>query len=573
MIKSFYILSFSIFIFYGCSISKKIQSPNDGLSYGKKMENTGIFIDACKEKMIGNYDEAAKLFERCIETDPSNAAAIYELAGLKFLNKDKEALNLTEKAVKLEPDNKWFLLQLGKIYNQNKQYSQEASVFSRLVALDAYNTDYYNDWSNSCLYAGKPEEAIKVLNIAENKIGITEEFSLKKKDIYFSIKKIDKAIAEVEKLIAKYPENSRYYESLADLYLKNKNMNKALATYQKILELDPSNEYIHLLLADYYRLTGDREKSFSQLKLAFSNPSLNIDTKISILYSYYKLTEVYKDYKNEAFELCKLLVKVHPEEPKAHSIFADFLFREKKIDEARNEYRLVNKYDNSKYIVWEQLLLCDSELKDESSLAVESAKGMDIFPEQPTLYYFNGTANFHLKKYETAANAFKQGKEYVADNKPLLTQFYSYLGDTYYQLKKFNESDSAYENALELDPENAYVLNNYGYYLSERDMRLDYAEKLAKKANELKPNNAAYLDTYGWILFKLNKIDEAKIWILKAIEHGGLQDAVILEHYGDVLFNIGSANEAVEYWIKSKLAGNDSALLDKKIKDKKLYLK
>ena len=92
---------------------------------------------------------------------------------------------------------------------------------------------------------------------------------------------------------------------------------------------------------------------------------------------------------------------------------------------------------------------------------------------------------------------------------------------------------------LEINPKDTYVLNNYSYYLSLRNMDLDKAEAMSRKANELDPNNGNSQDTYAWILYASKKYTEAKEWIEKAILNGGEKNAVILEHYGDILFKLG----------------------------------
>ena len=196
---------------------------------------------------------------------------------------------------------------------------------------------------------------------------------------------------------------------------------------------------------------------------------------------------------------------------------------------------------------------------------------MELFPNQPIPYFFNGAANIQLKKYEEAVEAFTTGKEFVFGNDLLLAQFYANIGDAQNQLKNHAASDEAYEKALEIDPNSAYVLNNYSYYLSLRKTNLERAEALSKKCNQVEPNNSSYQDTYGWILYQMNKLEDAKLWIGKAIENGGKGNATLLEHYGDVMFKLGNTEEAMKYWLNAQKIGGASNLIDKKIADKKLY--
>ena len=298
---------------------------------------------------------------------------------------------------------------------------------------------------------------------------------------------------------------------------------------------------------------------------------MDIDTKVKILLSYYYVTEKYTELKSDANKLCEILVAVHPDEAKAFSIYGDFLYRDKKSEEARIQYRKAIELDKEKYTLWNQLLIIDSELNDNHASLKESKEAMELFPTQPLPYLFNGVANMQLKNYTEAVIAFNQGKDYVLDNPALLSQFYGYIGDAQYQLKNYVESDAAYDKALELDKNNATVMNNYAYYLSLRNVKLEKAEAMSKKSNELDPDNNSYQDTYGWILYKMGKYNDAKTWILKAINNGGTNNGTLLEHYGDVLYKLGDIDNAVKYWQNAKKAGDTTDFIDRKIADKKLY--
>jgi tetratricopeptide (TPR) repeat protein len=344
----------------------------------------------------------------------------------------------------------------------------------------------------------------------------------------------------------------------------------ALATYNEILKIDPENPYINISLSDYYRKKGDKVKSYEYLKAGFANPNLDIDSKVSILLAYYSVTEIYNSYREEAFELASILIKAHPDDPKAHSIYADFLVQDKRYAEARDAFLKVISLDSTKYLVWEQLLYVESELGDNQSIINESKRALELFPEQPMLYLFAGAASFQIKDFEAAAKYFKNGVDFVVDNDKMLSQFYSYLGDTYFQLKDHEHSDEAYEKALKIEPSNALVLNNYAYYLSLRNINLEKAEQMAKKAVELDPGNGSNQDTYGWVLFKLGRYEGAKEWIDKAIQSGE-ESAVVLEHYGDVMWKLGDKKNAVKYWEKAGKAGEGSEFLQKKIQEKAYY--
>ena len=245
-------------------------------------------------------------------------------------------------------------------------------------------------------------------------------------------------------------------------------------------------------------------------------------------------------------------------------MYGDFLYQDNQYANARDAFKKVIELDDSKYVVWEQLLFAEAELKNNDSLLVESQKAIELFPEQPLPYLFAGSVYYQKKKWQDCVLVLEHGLFYVINNDAMLTQFFSYLGDAYYQLDDFQKSDEYYDKALKINPNNDYVLNNYAYYLSLRGEDLEKAAQMAKKATELKPSSSN-MDTYAWVLFKLGYYDEAKLWLEKAIDAGAQNNAVIIEHYGDVLWKLGMEQEALIQWKKAAEAGEGSKLLNKKV--------
>jgi len=561
-----------VFIFLLASVSSFAQKKNKKeLSENEKAKATAVFIEASKERLLGNPANAADLFKECLKIDPNNAAAMYELATIYFNSrKDQEAVELINGAIKIEPKNEWYRMLLADIYSQLGRNEDAAKVLETLVNDFPKKPEFLYEWATELLKAGKYEDAIKVYDRIENSIGVTEEISIQKHSIYLSVKQSDKAAGEIKKLIETFPSNTRYLGILADLYLSLNKKDEAFALYEKMEKMNPSDPLLHLSLANYYREKGDKEKSYQELKKAFQNPDLDIDTKINILLSYYVITEINKELTSQALELTTILVEAHPKEAKAHAMNADFLFREGKMKEAQEAFRATIKLDNSKFLVWSSLLQVDYNLGDYEGLLKESDEALELFPTQAIVYLFNGIANMQFKKYDEAIAILNSGVGYAKKDRQLSTQFYSSLGDAYNFVKKYKESDAAYEKALEIDSDNSTVLNNYAYYLSLRKENMDKAEEMSKKSNELEPNNASFQDTYGWIMYQQGKYKEAKEWIDKALKSSEKPSGVEFEHYGDALWQLGEKAAAKEYWNKAKAAGGGSDLLERKVSEGKL---
>lgn len=569
-------ISIFFILFTSCSVLNKSggssdKAPKSHLTAKQRTAFDRLFYTANKDKILGNYDAAADLFAECIRKDPTNAASHYELANLYIMmGKQKEALFFARRAASIDPQNLYYQTFLAAAYREAKMFDKATKVYETMVKLHPDNLDIRFDLANAYWAAKDFSKAIDEYNKIEEIVGIVEEISLHKELIYINMNKFEKATEELVKLIEAYPTESRYYGMLAELYLANDKDEEALKTFDRLLALDPGNPQTHIALADYYRSKGEKEKYFQELSIAFTSPELEINRMIEILLSYYSITVSFPELTGQALELCQKMVATHPKEAKAHSMYGDYLYREKQADKALEEYRIAIELDQNRFFIWRQILQIESEQKDFDQLIIDSEKAISLFPNQSILYLFNGIANIQKKNWEKAIEILTDGIKLTSDNNQLLSSFYSNLGDSYHSRKDTGMSDQSYDKALEYDPENIYVLNNYSYYLSLRGEELERAKTMSSKAVEIDPKNTSFLDTYGWILYQSGKYKSAKEWIGKAIESGGDKRAVILEHYGDILFQLGEVDEAVEYWKNAEKVGGGSGALGRKIRDRKL---
>jgi tetratricopeptide (TPR) repeat protein len=539
----------------------------------KVISNNAMLIDAKKEAIIGNTAGARELFQRYLNRYPEDPVAYFELARIESdLGNAREAIRLCEEATRLDPSNNWYAIFLAELYQTSSRLPEAIDLYEKITEKDPDNLDDLYQLAALYLQVEKYRDAIRIYDLIEGKAGVSEEISVQKEKIYLHLNDMKNAEKEIRSLIAAFPGESRYLSILAEFYMANNMPEKALETYKKVAETDPGNAYIHMSLADYYRKTGDKEKAFEELRLGFANPNLDVDSKVSILLSFYNVNELYTGLKEQAFTLSKILVDTHPKDPKVYSIYGDLLAQDKQYEEARQAFLKVLNLDSGRYAVWEQVLRLDMQVDKYDHLVTYGNKAIELFPEQPLIYLLTGLGSYQLHKYQDALKVLAAGAKLVADDNELLSQFYMYLGDSHHALKQDDDAFRFYEKSIQLKDDNAYVLNNYAYYLSLRGNELEKAGKMAQKAVKLEPENPSFQDTYGWVLFMQGNYNEANVWIEKAVRNSKEEpSAELLEHYGDVLYKLGNQSGALEYWMKAKAKGPGSDLLDKKINDKKYY--
>ncbi len=580
--NKYYLIVFILlsFILFSCGTNKMVgnnkdksiakSEKKDSVSEEKRIEFEFLYIEGLKQKMIGNSDNAVQYFNNCLDIDPNSAAVLYELANIHTQKGDfSSAKALLEKAIKINDENKWYKLLLAQIYQNNKQYIEASSIYRDLMKSDPDNLDYY--YLNALLLTSgeKYDEAIKAYQQIEQKIGFNEQVSLARQQLYRVSGKNKEAYEEIEKLIKFNPSVPEYYGVMADMYKEDGNMAKALEYYNKVLAVDPNNGFVQFSLATYYIQNKDFEKAYEHTYKGFSNPEIEIETKIQL---YLMLSTLPGDNKlsdNKIEELIETIRVAHPNDSRSYNIIADFLIQKNRLQEARLNIVKALEIDPNTYHVWEQLVMIDNQISDWENMKTDSDKAIELFPSQGLMYVLNAVAHIQLKDYENALKTLENGQTYILDNKKLEAQFELYRAEAYYNLENRDKAYASFEKVIELEPENFMAMNNYAYYLSVRSEQLDKAEILSGQVIKANPDNPTYLDTHAWVLFKKKEYRLAKFYMETAIKNGGAENDVIVEHYGDILFMLNDIEGAVSNWKKSVELGNISETLKKKIEEKR----
>ena len=147
--------------------------------------------------------------------------------------------------------------------------------------------------------------------------------------------------------------------------------------------------------------------SYRHLKLAFKTLDLDIDTKISVLISYYRLIGINNEMASQAYELANILLKLYPEEISVRAVYADILYTNNDIDEAKKQYLKILEKDKSKSEVWSQIMFIQAKRGEFKDLNETSLQALEYFSLNPLFYYFNGIANIRLENYDKAILSLK----------------------------------------------------------------------------------------------------------------------------------------------------------------------
>jgi len=540
-----------------------------------------VFMDGMKYFILEDYTKALGSFQRVAELNPQESMVYFKIAEIYSKSESQDdhlrAGASIEQAIRLNKKNSNYYLLAAEIYTKQNNFPKAEAMLETLTREVGDNGDHLYLLANIYQFDNKPLEAIKTYDRAEALFGINELSSLQKQKLYLDLGKLDEAIMEGEKLLAAFPDEERYVMGFAEILSKKGQQKKGIEYLEKFLKTHPESGSSKILLAGLYREVGRDKESRDLLMQAFEDPSVDISTKIIVLETYVaQITHAAArntqdpDIASFAVSLYQQMIAQSPGDPNVYIAGGDLFLSLRQKDNAQRAFLGAVQHGSASFEAWQNLLSLESEAGNYDSLIFHSDQGLEIFPNQAMLYYYNGYGHLQKRHFREATFSLERAKRLSSANPALLHDINSMLGEAYNGTKEYVKSDAAYDAALAFNPKDEYVLNNYSFYLSIRKEHLEKAEHMSSQLIRDHPANASYLDTHAWVLYAREKFKEARKVAERALE---LPDtsAVMYEHYGDILFRLDDVDGAVRQWEKARSLTSQHERIDKKIANRRLY--
>lgn len=539
-----------------------------------------LFVEGQKYYLLEDFSKALAYFQQSAQLNPLDAGVHYKVAQVLSRSSGAQDLALAvtsiEAALRLDRKNPYYYELAAEIHAARQDFNRAAATLEGMLREIPDQREGLFQMAAYYAYAGKKDEAFKTYNRAESFFGVNETSSLQKQQLLLEQGKVNEAIDETERLIRAYPDEPQYVMAFAEMLNQNGQRARAIQYLENFLANNPSNGNAKMLLSVLLKENNQPERANQLLISVFDDASVETSGKILVIGTLHAEIAQAREKKTPdvaletlAIALLNKLRETDPDNDMVSLIGADLFVTLKKNKEAKLLYRQAIKQGASGFDPWQNLLLLENQDNEYDSLIAHSEEGLELFPNQAALYYFNGYGHLRKKRYSEASYALEQAKRLAPGNDKLLLEINSMLGDAYHATKQFAQSDAAYEEALVLSPNHDGVLNNYSYYLALRKEKLDKAEAMAAKLVKLVPDNEAYQDTYGWVLFSAGKLKEARRVFEKIVTMPQV-NATHIEHYGDVLFQLGELDAAIKQWERAKTMGGNADVLNKKIANRKL---
>jgi len=530
----------------------------------------GAFYEGLRLKYLNRLSDAEEQLQSFAKANPKESVAYFELAKIAIQNKNLiKAQVQIKKAIDLDSNNQWYMNLLGDILIEQGNYIEAAKLYAQLAKKYKYNDQYLMQASRLFQIEKKYDLALEQLRILiDQNSEDNEDLLLQKQELFIKNNQLDSAIALSEQLVNEHNEEPRFYLLLSELYSSQNKLDKKNKLDSLIAVKFPNDGMVLLNKISTSLSNHDTTAYKAQLEKIITNKTIAIEDKIAVLVPY---LEINKD-SNSNIQYAQLLSEANATQYTAYQLLGDVYAMYRNTFAACSAYKKSIQINPSNYKAWEQLIINTISKETADSLVIYAERAIRLFPNQADLYYFAGIGYAYLNLHANAIRNYNRCLDLQDENKKmLLSEIYASLAESYHELKEFEKADQAFEEALKLDEKNVNALNNYSYYLSIRKERLNYAEKLSKKAITLSPSIGSYQDTYGWIMYQLKNYSKAKEYVIKAIElNSPNADATLYDHLGDIEFQLGNLNEALLNWEKAKEKGMDTEELKYKLKNKRI---
>ncbi len=441
----------------------------------------------------GDTGAATSVLKDAIRANPKSVPAYLALATIyqRHLGKPELALKYTQEALETAPELFAPYAALWEIHTSQKETAKAEQVLQKAGR-------------------GKSTDPTYWLALADLRVrALPRDGSAPAETV---LAEITRALDEAAKTSGGKAET---LARIGDLFVLSRQLDRAVPHYRDAVRRRPSLFPVKEKLAECLIETGDTAGAIPLIEdLVAANP-LNLS-------AYDRLTALYLRERNfsKALRNARQALIMEPGKIERHTLVVDLLFRLKEFD--------------------------------QMSKALEDAR--QGFPNVPRLAYMHGVALSSAKRHDAAMRAFDEAVAKATNVQPemLNADFYFDYGAAAEQGGNAAKAAELFRKSIALDPANAGRSYNYmGYMWVDRNVNLEEAEQLIRRALAVEPGNGAYIDSLGWLYYRQGKYQEALTELLRAAEAVPEPDGVVMSHIGDAYEKLDRKSEALLYWQKS----------------------
>lgn len=224
----------------------------------KQIFNINIMHEeAFKYHKLGFLKQAKELYQKILKIDPENAKTLHSLGLLAYQGGVLDvAVDLISKAIKIDPNNSIFYNNLGNVYRDNDMFKEAILCYEYALQLEPSLSAVYINMGN--LYKDKKmrDEAVKCYGKALCLNPNLADAHYNMGNIYKDLGQIDEAISSYKMALTKDPNLADAYYNMGNAYRDSYRFDEAISSYKAALDINPNMTFAHHNLGDAYKNQG-----------------------------------------------------------------------------------------------------------------------------------------------------------------------------------------------------------------------------------------------------------------------------------------------------------------------------
>jgi tetratricopeptide (TPR) repeat protein len=350
-----------------------------------------------------NYAAAEPLLRKLVDRQPASYVGWFDLGFVEnALGKLDESIAAYRKSVAAKPDvfesNLNLGLQLAKTGQPDAEQFLRAA--TQLKPTSHVAEGQYRAWLSLAETIGKtkPEEALAAYQRAaalqpkETEPHLAAGMLLEREEHYAQ------AEQEYKLALALDSRSTDAVMGLAEIYMRGRRFPEAEEYLRKLLAANADSAAVHIQLARVLAADGNTKAAIPEMeagvKLAPGDEAAL--RELGNLYG--------SDGKNDLAEVVRRkLLAAHPDEAELHRELGQDLLRQKKFQEAQQEFVLAVKLKPDFGIAYGDLAFAAGENKDYPLVIRALDARVKLLPEIPITYFLRASAYDHLRDFKNAA--------------------------------------------------------------------------------------------------------------------------------------------------------------------------
>ena len=549
-----------------------------------------FYSDVCRNyRLCGKYKEvlgyAAKAEKKGIIT---YSLVLEGARSLEAIGKDSIASKAYTIILNVNSTEIAALLFFSRQNNRNKKPDMAIEYTDRALALNPENGPAYLEKGRALMQQKKYEDAEKILTISTKHLKKTSEPTRLIGDIYLLKKDFEKAALFYD---AAWKSNTNDFDLLlitVETWDKAKKPERALKLLQKAENLFPDSLNVQKMLGLFYYATGDtantifhleqflgKRKNDAQvfLKLADIYTDKGNYDKAFYLYNHaeplladktigtYSLALMYlkKGDNGAAISNLKKIIAKQPENSNAYRFLADAWFKEENFSTALKMYKKARFFEKKNPYLQKQIAAIYFELGEYNAATREYIKLLNIDNSDSDAYYYLAASYLNLKQVIKAEKVLAKGIKSGTPGSDILF----IIGDGYAKILNRKKSIEYYNKCISVNSKHEKALQNLAEaYCKEKDI-LSAAKTYLKLYNLDNSKHNKYLAMAGLLYEQGNDTTKAHE-IYRTFVTNNYDNPTVYIRFARIEYrqkNYSSAISTLEKFPSSKITEKDDMML------------